>query len=67
MSARTHDRCLKLAVLVLALALGVSSVIGGGDPLVHGLGLVALISLATVLAVMALGLLVHWKERRKES
>lgn len=53
--------------ILLALALGVSSVIGGGDPLVHGLGLVALISLATVLAVMALGLLVHWKERRKES
>jgi hypothetical protein len=53
--------------VLLALALGTASVIGGPDPLVHGLGLVALISLASVLAVMALGLLVHWKEGRKES
>lgn len=52
---------------LLALALGTSSVMGGEDPLVDGLGLVALIALAPVISVMSLGLLVRWKERRKES
>ena len=51
---------------LLALALGASSVMGG-DPLVDGLGLVALIALAPVISVMALGLLVRWKERPKEA
>lgn len=52
---------------LLALAFGASSAMGGQDPLVHGLGLVALIALAPVMSVMALGLLLRWKERRKES
>ncbi len=52
---------------LLALALGASSAVADRDPLVHGLGLVALIALAPILAVMALGLLVRWKERPKES
>jgi len=52
---------------LLALALGASSAAGHADPLVHGFGLVALIALAPVVAVMALGILVRWKERRKES
>lgn len=52
---------------LLALAFGTSSAIGGQDPLVHGLGLISLISLAPVISVMALGLLVRRKERRKES
>jgi hypothetical protein len=51
---------------LLALALGASAAIGGQDPLVHGLGLISLISLAPVLSVMALGLLVRRKERVKE-
>lgn len=51
---------------LLALALGASSAMGG-DPLVDGLGLVALIALAPVISVMALGLLVRWKERPKEA
>lgn len=52
---------------LLALALGASSVVAGQDPLVHGLGLVALIALAPILSVMMLGLLVRWKTRsRKE-
>jgi hypothetical protein len=52
---------------LLALAFGASSAMGGQDPLVHGLGLVSLIALAPVMSVMALGLIVRWKERRKES
>lgn len=52
---------------LLALAFGASAAAGNRDPLVQGLGLVALISLAPVISVMALGLAVRWKERRKES
>jgi hypothetical protein len=52
---------------LLALAFGASSVIGGQDPLVHGLGLVSLIALAPVISIMTLGVLVRRKERRKES
>lgn len=51
---------------LLAFAFGATSAMGGGDPLVHGLGLVSLIALAPVISVIALGLLVRWKERRKE-
>lgn len=51
---------------LLALALGASAG-AGGDPLVRGLGLVALIALAPVMSVMALGVLVRWKERLKEA
>jgi hypothetical protein len=39
----------------------------GEAPLASGLGLVALIALAPVLSVMALGLIVRWKERPKET
>jgi hypothetical protein len=52
---------------LLALALGVSAALGNENPLAQGLGLVALIALAPVIAVMALGLVVRWKERPKES
>jgi hypothetical protein len=52
---------------LLALAFGASSAVGGQNPLVHGLGLVALIALAPVISVMLLGILVQRKERRKES
>lgn len=51
---------------LLAMALGASSVVGGQDPLVHGLGLVALIALAPILAVLLLGLLVRWKSRPRD-
>ena len=52
---------------LLALAFGASAALGDQDPLVQGLGLVALIALAPVIAVMTLGLVVGWKEHRKES
>jgi len=52
---------------LLALALGASAAKGGRDPLVHGLGLVALISVAPLVSLMLLGSVVRWKERRKET
>jgi hypothetical protein len=52
---------------LLAFALGASSAMGGEDPLVQGLGLVALIALAPVLSVMALGLLLRRRQIRKEA
>ncbi len=51
---------------LLALALGASSVVAGRDPLVHGLGLVALIALAPIISVMMLGMVVRWKTRPKK-
>ncbi len=51
---------------LLALALGASSAAGRADPLSQGLGLVSLIALAPVVTVMALGVGVRRKERRKE-
>lgn len=51
---------------LLALAFGASSTMGGQDPLIHGLGLVALIALAPVLSLVALGMIVRWKEHRQE-
>jgi hypothetical protein len=51
---------------LLALALGTSASIGGQDPLIHGLGFVSLIALAPVISLMALGLVIRWKGRRKE-
>lgn len=46
---------------LLALALGAASGVEGRDPLVHGLGLVALIALAPILAIMTLGILIRRK------
>jgi hypothetical protein len=51
---------------LLAVGFGASSAMGQ-DPLVSGLGLVALIALAPLMSVMTLGLIVRWKERPKES
>lgn len=51
---------------LLALAFGAASAVAGRDPLTHGLGLVALIALAPIVSVMALGLIVRLKGRSKE-
>ncbi|HQM27683.1 MAG TPA: DUF1538 domain-containing protein [Syntrophorhabdus sp.] len=51
---------------LLALALGVSSSMGDQNPIVHGLGLVALIALAPIISVMALGFVLNIKKYRKE-
>ncbi|HEX6999509.1 MAG TPA: DUF1538 domain-containing protein [Gammaproteobacteria bacterium] len=50
---------------LLALAFGAAAA-AGQDPLVQGLGLVALIALAAVVAVMLLGFIVRLKERSRE-
>ncbi|HEX6993641.1 MAG TPA: DUF1538 domain-containing protein [Gammaproteobacteria bacterium] len=46
---------------LLALALGAAAAVAGRDPLVQGLGLVALIALAPIISVMMLGLVVRFK------
>jgi len=51
---------------LLALALGISSSIGEQDPIIHGLGLVALIALAPIISVMALGFIFCIRKQRKE-
>jgi len=51
---------------LLALALGASSSAGGQDPILDGFGLVSLIALAPIMSVMALGLLVELKMRKRE-
>ena len=52
---------------LLAVALGAASAAGGQNPLVQGLGLVALIALAPLATVMLMGVLLRWKTRKKES
>lgn len=51
---------------LMAIAIGVSSAIEGRDPIIHGFGLIALIALAPILSVMALGFLFRIKEKAKE-
>lgn len=52
---------------LLALALGAATALDPGDPLVSGLGLVALIALAPVLSVTVLGVVVRVMERKGAS
>lgn len=51
---------------LLALALGISSSMGGQDPIIHGLGLMALVALAPIISVMVLGFIFMRRQRRKE-
>jgi len=51
---------------LLALALGVSSSLGRQDPMIHGLGLVAMIALAPIISVMVLGFMLAIKKRQME-
>lgn len=46
---------------LLALALGVAAASDRADPLLDGLGLVALIALTPILSVMLLGLAIRWR------
>lgn len=52
---------------LLALAFGAAAAMGSADPLVSGLGLVALVAVAPVISLMVLGVIVRLKERPKES
>lgn len=45
---------------LLAIAIGISSATEGREPIIHGFGLIALIALAPILSVMALGFFVRW-------
>ncbi len=51
---------------LLALALGVSASLGDQDPILHGLGFVALIALAPIISVMALGFLMRTATRQRK-
>lgn len=51
---------------LLALAIGISASMGDQNAIVHGLGLVALISLAPIISVMALGFILNLKTYPKE-
>ena len=51
---------------LLAFALGAAAAMGGREPIVHGLGMVALIALAPIVPVMLLGVLVRLRDRAKE-
>lgn len=51
---------------LLALAFGVAASVAGRDPLVHGLGLAALIALAPIISVMLLGVIVRLKSAQRE-
>lgn len=50
---------------LLAIAVGISSSMEGRDPVLHGFGLIALIALAPILSVMALGFLVKIRKRKR--
>jgi hypothetical protein len=51
---------------LLALALGATAAQDGLDPIVHGLGFVALIALAPITSLMILGALIRLKAPKKE-
>jgi hypothetical protein len=46
--------------------LGAAAAIAGREPIVHGLGMVALIALAPIIPLMLLGVLVRLRDRAKE-
>jgi len=48
---------------LMAIAIGISSTIEGRDPVIHGFGLIALIALAPIISVMAMGLVVRIRIR----
>ncbi|HPN73262.1 MAG TPA: DUF1538 domain-containing protein [Candidatus Omnitrophota bacterium] len=52
------------ATFITAMAIGAASGIEGRDPLIYGLGLVALVALLPIITVLALGLLYDLQERR---
>ncbi len=51
---------------LLALAFGISFSMGDHDPILHGLGLVALIALSPIISVLVLGFILNIKKNRKE-
>lgn len=52
---------------ILAIAVGVASVIEGRDPLLDGFGMIALVALSPIISVLTLGLLFEGKEREQKN
>lgn len=52
---------------VLATALGIASAIEGRDPILDGFGLIALVAMAPILSVMALGIIVTFMNKRSKA
>ncbi len=52
---------------ILAIAVGVASVIDGRDPLLDGFGMIALVALAPIVSVLTLGLLFEGKGREQQN
>jgi hypothetical protein len=50
--------------LIMAVAVGAASIMEGRNPVLDGFGLIALVALAPILLVMALGF--FYRERKKE-
>ncbi|MFC1910573.1 DUF1538 domain-containing protein [Chloroflexota bacterium] len=51
---------------LMAIAIGISTVLEGRTPVIHGFGLIALIALAPILSVMALGFIFRPNRKQKE-
>ncbi len=51
---------------ILAIALGFSDTLEGRDPLIDGFGMIALVALAPILTVLALGLLFKYNESKSD-
>ncbi|MFA9557515.1 DUF1538 domain-containing protein [Evansella sp. AB-rgal1] len=51
---------------ILAIAVGVASVIEGRDPLLDGFGMIALVALSPIISVLTLGLLFEGKGRERD-
>jgi len=49
---------------VLAVALGIATAIEGRDPVIDGFGLIALVAMAPILSIMALGVIVRMARKR---
>jgi hypothetical protein len=55
-----------VVTFVLAIAVGIAAAIEGRDPILDGFGLISLVALAPILTIMAFGLILGVKLRRKE-
>jgi len=52
--------------LLLAVALGAAAAVGGGNPIVSGLGLAALIAIAPIISLLTIGIVIRRKQRKWE-
>ncbi|NLI33952.1 MAG: DUF1538 domain-containing protein [Deltaproteobacteria bacterium] len=50
---------------VMALSVGVATILGNRSPILDGFGLIALVAMAPILSLMSLGLLYSWRKRKR--